>query len=392
MKTRLLILISRFLDGGIDTVLVEYLRAFSQEKFEITLVIGIKMQELEVFLNRIPKHIRIIYLIDNKLLVRFRKQKAKRRLPIHKKIFDEILLNPYRRYLIKNRLNTLLKQHDTVIDFDCTYYSFLRETSIRRIAFFHFSFQQSYNRNPKRLRRIGKNLQNYDYIVVISDQMKQEGITLFPDLKPKFVRIYNSFNSRKLKQLSEEVPDNPRLHSDYLLCVERLEESQKDITTLIHAFHILKTEYHIQEKLLIIGEGKSRAQLEKTTRELKLEKEVLFLGFIANPYPWIAHCKMMVHSSKYEGLPTVLIEALLLEKPIVSTDCPTGPREVLANGDAGLLTPVGDRKALADAILQLLQDPGLLHKISEGAKKQEETFKIENNIQLLQEICIKNPH
>lgn len=391
MKTKLLILISRFLDGGIDTVMAEYLRAFDPQKFDLTLAIGIKMDELEVFLGRIPPHVRIVYLVKSPFLSRFRKKKIKQHLPLYEKLFDEVVLAPFRRCLTKFRLNSLLRNNDTVIDFDCTFYSFLQKTSIRKIAFFHFSFDQSYKNNPRRIQRIGKKLENYDFVVVLTDQMRQEGIILFPKLKEKLIRIYNSFDAPKLQALSKEPFNDPRLNSDYLLSIERLEESQKDLTTLIHAFSILKKNYHIPQKLFIIGEGKSREELEELTQELNLENEVLFLGFITNPYPWIAHSKMLVHSSKFEGLPTVLIEALLLEKPIVATDCPTGPREVLAYGKAGLLTPVGDKQALADAILQLLQNPSLLQRITEEAKKQEEIFKIENNISQLERLCSKNP-
>lgn len=392
MKTNLLILISRFLDGGIDTVMIEYLRAFDPKKFKITLAIGIKMDELEVFYDRIPSHVQVVYLVKSPFLSSFRKKKIKQRLPIYQKLFDETILAPFRRSIIQSRLNSILKKNDTVIDFDCTFYSFLQKITIRKIAFFHFSFDESYKNNPRRIQRIGKKLESYDFIIVLTDQMRQEGILLFPKLKEKLIRIYNSFDTNKLRTLSKESFDDPKLNSDYLLAIERLEESQKDLTTLIHAFNILKKDYCISQKLFIIGEGKSRKQLETLTQNLNLEKEVLFLGFIANPYPWIANCKMLVHSSKFEGLPTVLIEALLLEKPIVSTDCPTGPREILAYGKAGMLTPVGDKKALADAILQLLQDPLLLDQIAGEAKKQEEIFKIENNISLLEKLCSKPPN
>ena len=77
---------------------------------------------------------------------------------------------------------------------------------------------------------------------------------------------------------------------------------------------------------------------------------------MSNPYPYIKRCEIFVHSSQYEGLPTVMIEALLLDKMIVATDCPTGPREILNGGKAGILTPVGDIEALAKAMHEALTD------------------------------------
>ncbi len=392
MKTRLLLLISRFLDGGIDTVLLEYLRNLSPDKFSITLAIGIKLNELEVFIHQIPPHIKLVYLVDSPILTSLLKRKITRRLPFPYKAFDAISLSPLRRFQTGRRLRSLLKEHDTVIDFDCMFYSFLQNTPVWKAAFFHFSFAQSYKNTPRRIRRIGKKLEQYDRIILLSDQMEEEGFALFPALRNKFIRIYNSFDPRKLLLRAKEIPDDELLHSNYLLSVARLEESQKDLSTLIHAYHILKQEYHIPHKLLIIGEGKSRAQLLQLTEELGLSEDILFLGFITNPYPWIHQCRMLVHSSKFEGLPTILIEALLLGKPIVATDCPTGPREILANGKAGMLTPVGDSKALADAIQQILENPTLEKQILSEAEKQKELFKIKNNIKIVEELCEKPVH
>ena len=100
----------------------------------------------------------------------------------------------------------------------------------------------------------------------------------------------------------------------------------------------------------------------------------MFLGFQPTPLPWILHCKIFVHSAKFEGLPTVLIEALLLDKLIVATDCPTGPREILDHGRCGLLTPVGDAPAFAAAVLQLLNDKSLQQRLLSAAEEQKKIF------------------
>ena len=94
----------------------------------------------------------------------------------------------------------------------------------------------------------------------------------------------------------------------------------------------------------------------------------------------------MVHSSKFEGLPTVLIEALMLGKQIIASDCPTGPREILADGKAGILVPVGDVQALADAMHAVLTDVALQERLREGVSNQTMLFQPRENILKLMEL------
>ncbi len=135
--------------------------------------------------------------------------------------------------------------------------------------------------------------------------------------------------------------------------VSRLDNNQKDILTLIKAFSLyLKKDSDL--KLYLLGEGPDRKRIEEKIKEKNLEDKILLLGMKKNPYPWINNAELLVHSSKYEGLPTVLIEALILRKVVISTNCPTGPKEILNNGKYGSLVNIGDYKAMADEIYDLL--------------------------------------
>jgi len=105
---------------------------------------------------------------------------------------------------------------------------------------------------------------------------------------------------------------------------------------------------------MILGEGEERPKLEALVRDLGLEKDVALPGFVDNPYKYMKRAALFVLSSRWEGLPTVLIEALALGTPVVSTDCPSGPREILENGKLGKLVPAGNVKALASAVMGTL--------------------------------------
>jgi len=132
----------------------------------------------------------------------------------------------------------------------------------------------------------------------------------------------------------------------------RLSEA-KDHQTLIEAFVLLQQKLRAQ--LCILGEGPNRKQLEKLILDNGLEKNVFLVGYVENPYPYFNDADVFVLSSTREGLPTVLIEALAMKLPVVSTDCPSGPREVLNNGDYGALVPVGKPAEMANAILAILE-------------------------------------
>ncbi|MBQ3742111.1 MAG: glycosyltransferase [Prevotella sp.] len=377
-QPRLLFLLSRFLDGGIDTVLVEYLRHLSQRGcYRLTLAIATDMGELEVFRNRVPHDVRVVHLVSSPALTRLPQRKIRRKLPLPLKLWNEIALQPVRRSIIGRELKRLAREHDVVIDFDCCHYSYLRSVGCRKVAWFHFSFDKLMEQNPRRMKRIGRRLGEYDRVVCISQAMLAEGERLFPLLKGKLCLVYNAKDPASLmERASEEVADE-RIRQPYIIAVERLEESQKDLSTLLRAYQLLRTRHGHTERLYIVGKGRSEQQLRALAKELAVDETVDFLGFSSNPLPWIYRSRMVVHSAKFEGLPTVMIEALQLGKLIVASDCPTGPAEILAHGDAGVLTPVGDAEAMAAAMHRLLTDGELQEQIKEGMRKQQYLFSFE---------------
>ena len=135
----------------------------------------------------------------------------------------------------------------------------------------------------------------------------------------------------------------------------------KDYSMLLNAIAQLKQRINI--RLLILGEGQCRAALEAQAQKLGIADRLFMPGFVKDPSPYYHHADLHVLSSVGEGLPTVIIEALAAGTPVVSTDCPSGPREILCGGQFGLLVPVGDATALALAIEKSLgthHDPLLL--------------------------------
>jgi glycosyltransferase involved in cell wall biosynthesis len=168
--------------------------------------------------------------------------------------------------------------------------------------------------------------------------------------------IYNPVIEPAMLASAKESPEHPWFTTESgsiptILGVGKL-EPQKDFPNLIRAF--AKVRQHQQARLVILGWGPDLPQLKALVQELGLDADVDFPGYVQNPYAYMARSSVFVLSSAWEGLPTVAIEAMALGTPVVSTDCQSGPAEILADGKYGYLTPVGDSEALAEAILQVL--------------------------------------
>lgn len=131
--------------------------------------------------------------------------------------------------------------------------------------------------------------------------------------------------------------------------------AQKDFDVLLHAFARVRQARPV--RLMILGEGELRPRLEALARELGVQADVALPGFQENPFTYMRRAGLFVLSSRFEGLPNALIQAMACGTPVVSTDCPSGPAEILEHGKWGRLVPVGNIEALADAMLQTLDAP-----------------------------------
>lgn len=177
-----------------------------------------------------------------------------------------------------------------------------------------------------------------------------------PDVADRVVVIPNPVVRDELFALAEESTDDPWLSSDrpLVLSVGRL-APPKAVDDLLKAFSVVQQ--RSRARLLIVGDGPLRSDLERLRDDLELRHSVRFTGFLENPYVYMRHCDVFVLSSRREGLGNVLVEAGCLGASLVATDCPSGPREILVNRQRSHLVPVGDVTQQAEAILQALREP-----------------------------------
>lgn len=166
--------------------------------------------------------------------------------------------------------------------------------------------------------------------------------------------IYNPVVTQELLERAKEPVEHPWFspgEPPVILSVGRLTLA-KNLPMLVAAFALVCKER--PARLMILGEGEERPKLESLVQELGLERDVAMPGFVDNPYKYMKRACVFVLVSRWEGLPNALIEALALGTPVVSTDCPSGPREILENGKLGGLVPVGNVELLASAVTKTL--------------------------------------
>ena len=188
-------------------------------------------------------------------------------------------------------------------------------------------------------------------IIAVSRGVKQD-LCLLGNLPENLVCVINNpaatgmFFKRETKEVQDQLWGSDFEY--HILSVGRL-APEKNHASLINAFALLPKA--LKPKLIILGEGPSRSSLEALVKQLDLEESVSLPGFMIDPYPWFRSADLFVLSSLWEGFGNVIVEALECGLPVISTDCPGGPAEILDYGRFGKLVPVNDPSMLAEAML-----------------------------------------
>lgn len=194
-------------------------------------------------------------------------------------------------------------------------------------------------------------------VVAVSDGLADDVAAVTGMDRSLITTIYNPVDVDSVRERSREPVDLPDAVDDgspVLVSVGRLGE-RKDVPTTLRAFRTVLEDRDCW--LVLCGDGPERRRLESLATELGIRERVHFTGWVDNPYPYMRRADVLVLSSKSEGLGNVLIEAMAVGCPVVSTDCESGPGEILEGGTWGPLVPVGDHEELTSAILETLDDP-----------------------------------
>ena len=300
MKKKILIASYNLDFGGIETSLINLLKNMDLKKYDVTLV----LEEIKgAFLKDVPSGIKIKeYKVSNNKNVLVRKF-----VNLLKRI-KWMLLN-YKRYYASICYATYSGP--------CGFVA--RTASRNKILFIHSNYYQAYDKDENKIREFFDNrkIEKYNHIVFVSNESKKDLCKIYPNIEKKSVTINNLIDYERILKLSEKKVDVKRTTKKIFMFVGRLDESSKRLTLLLEVAKKCKEE-NVKALFWIVGSGPDEKMYKDIVKNNNLDN-VIFYGAKKNPYPYMKACDYLILTSRYEGFPVVYNEAIILEKPVITT-------------------------------------------------------------------------
>ena len=349
--------------GGAERVMVNLARGFYDQGINVDLVLA---KAEGPYLSEVPAGVRVIDLHSSRVL---------------------FSLPGLVRYLRRERPQSILSAMDHA-NIVAIWARKLSGVSCRVVVSVRANLTQSIAHSTKFRGRLMPNFIRIFYpwadeIVTVSNGVADDFASITGLQRERIQVIYNPVVTPEILEKAEEPLNHPWFapgEPPVILSVGRLAK-QKDYPTLIRAFALVHRE--CPARLMILGEGEERPKLEALIQELGLDDDISLPGFVDNPYAYMARVAVFVLSSAWEGFGNVLVEAMAVGTPVVATDCPSGPAEILEGGKWGKLVPVGDIEKIAKAIIETLED---LNR--PDVTKRAQDFGIEKPVQAYLEVLL----
>ena len=359
---KILFILTNLAGGGAEKVLIDVLSQtdYSCYKVDLLLIVG-----EGVYLSSVPSAVQIHSLYKSRgfkykldfLLARY------------------FGLEYFQRHLLKKKI---VGRYDVVASFmegiPLKFHKYLLSDAQRNITWVHTDLCRLHYTSKYFKRREELRLYNsMDAVVVVSNQAREGFYKQFQVEVPLFT-LYNPINKTEIVSLAGK--QNIATKKFTICCVGRLTYAKRLDRALRVVDNLLKKGYEIE--LWIVGCGQLEKQLLKLCNDLGIKKNVSFLGFQSNPYPYIKAADIFLSTSMTEGYPLVICEALCLDKPIVATNV-TGPREILGDSEFGLLTEESD-EAIFEGVRRMIDDKDLRQHYAEIASERKQMFDIQSTV------------
>ncbi len=372
-KKKILIRIGSLRHGGAEKVLVTFLKNLPKDKYEIDLLLNLRSGK---YLKEVPNWINVLYLNHGEMITTNRLQDipTKAFRVIYQKILKTFPSLLY-QFILKG------KQYD--IEF-AALHGFRDEIlnsplkSSKKIVWIHSDLKKatSYNYTENELRKFFF----FDKIMVNSNEILLDFEALATDANEmsRLARIYNPLDTDEILDKAKQPTDNYSFSSEIptFIAIGTVYPA-KGYDRLLAVHKKLLLERH-QHRILIIGDGNSFDKISKLKTKLQIEQTVEMLGFTDNPYPYLKYADYFILSSRYEGFPTVLFEAITLKKKIIATNV-SGVCEMLEDGKLGLIVSDSE-EGIYEGMKKALQNPEHFNEYEQQLKDYEMPFKLENSV------------
>lgn len=369
-KIKILFILTSLSYGGEERLVVDQLKALDNRKYRLSVIYYEKREDL---LFDIPPHVSV-YRIEKKKWTDF--------------------------FLLVWQIRCMIKKINPHIVFSTVWYNTLIVSVAKYLLStpFYYVAREPHNHmkdiENTRFKIIKKYIIKWSHkipniVIIVSRGAADEIISAYQIRKENVKVIYNSVDIKNISILknkcikSHNYFDNSKIN---IVTLGRLTE-RKGYADLLIAFK--KIRKHHKANMIFIGDGEEKDRLIKMSESMNLQQDVHFLGKQKNPYNTMARCDIFIMSSLREGFGNVIIEAMACGIPVISTNCPHGPGEIITSGENGLLVPVKDTDALAKTMDDLIYDREKRLEIAERGKKRAEDFSLKKIIRQYEEIYEK---
>lgn len=377
MKKKILIRIGSLRHGGAEKVLVTFFKNLPADKYEVDLLLNLYSGK---YLADVPDWVNVMFLNRGEMITTNRPKDLPKKAY---RVLYQQLLKRYPKILYKTKLKN--KQYD--IEF-AAIHGFMDEIlnsplrSSKKLMWIHNDLTQVSGYTPEKIRRFFK----YDKVMVISEKIQDTFLSLAKneEEKEKIVRIYNPLDTFEILTKSEKPVVNYKFDESVPTFISvGTVFPQKGFDRLLRA-HKRLLEEGLRHKILIVGDGYDFENIKKLKSELSADETTTMLGFTDNPYPYFKKADFYILSSRYEGFPTVLFEAITLRKNIIATDV-SGVSEMLESGKLGLITD-NSEEGIYHGMRQALTDPESFRIYQENLSSYKMPFGLENSVNSIMEI------
>ena len=382
MKKKILIRIGSLRHGGAEKVLVTFLKNLPEDKYEIDLLLNLFSGK---YLSEVPDFVNILYLNKGEMITTNRIQDIPKK--IYRKIYQAIL-----KIFPKILYSTILKGKKYDIEF-AAIHGMRNEIlnspikSSKKIIWIHNDLRKTefHNYTDEEIRKFF----GFDKIMVISGQIQNdfEDLAKNEDEKNRIVRIYNPLDTEEILKKAEVKVEKDHQsstinHQPIFVSVGTV-FPQKGFDRLLKVHKKLLDE-GLKHRILIAGDGYDFENIKNLKSELGVDETAEMLGFTDNPYPYFKMADFYVLSSRYEGFPTVLFEAITLKKNIIATDV-SGVKEMLENGKLGLIVE-NSEDGIYEGMKTALMNPKIFEGYQENLKDYQMPFNLKNSVRQITEI------